>query len=152
VIQVGAVPYDLAELLERIAPFRPPRFVRCKVAGNHVRPCRIKVRVNSNLTKILPARQVTARVNLRRGLAEIGVEARGVVEVRRNSGVVAPVAIRDRVDRKLPSPTKSLSFSAYERLERRGGITRELAEKALRDGILQRNRHVAHALDAPHQC
>ena len=51
-IQVGAVPHDLAELVERIAPFRPPSFVRREIAGNDVRPDWIKVRVTSNFDRL----------------------------------------------------------------------------------------------------
>ena len=50
-----------------------------------MRADRIEVRVNGNLTEVLSPGQVNGRIDLRRLLAEVGVEANGV-RVRRAVG------------------------------------------------------------------
>src|SRR6266702_3401752 len=70
-IHVYARPNDLDKLGKRVAPFRPPGFIGCQVAGNNV--WRIWPRY---LTKIIPATQIRRRIDLRRLLAKVWVSTR----------------------------------------------------------------------------
>ena len=60
VIEIRAVPYDLFELLKRVAPLRPPRLVRRQVARVQMR---YAARPARKRTEILASRQVVRRVH-----------------------------------------------------------------------------------------
>lgn len=104
VVQICTVPYDFEELLERVAALRPPGVVRSEISGNDVRPDWIEVRVNCGLAEVLSPGQVNGRVDFR-FLAEVGVAARGVIQVGDAPPVWHPFESGTAFTSQLPNPT-----------------------------------------------
>ena len=97
-IKICAIPDDLLKLRKRVAPFRPPKLVRCQVAGDHVWTC-VPGRTgwSPDWTEIGAPTQVDGRID-KRPLAKVGVSACGEIEVGRTAASVTTIAIARAID------------------------------------------------------
>src|SRR5271155_179091 len=123
VVHVDAGAHDFHELGERVAAFGPPRLVRRQVAGNNVWAkiftyCSNVKPWRKGWAKIRASSQISGWVGFL-PLAEVRVETRSEIEVRRTAGGVTKVAIVRGVYQIAAQPHKALVLSDQVERNRR---------------------------------